>query len=103
MKSQLIRIVAIAFFPVALLSCSNEADSVEKDKQFCKCLEVTGELNEFSAKMFDKETRIEDAQKMRSLRDEPNPNLFSLKYSMSLNYPRSKRNKSRDRFIHSRD
>lgn len=68
LKNQLIRIVAIAFCPVALLSCSNEVDTVEKDKQFCKCLEVTGELNEYSAKMFDKETTIEDAQKMRSLR-----------------------------------
>lgn len=68
LKNQLIRIVAIAFLPVALLSCSTESDAVEKDEQFCKCLYVTGELNEFSAKMFDKDTTIEDAEKMRSLR-----------------------------------
>lgn len=68
LKNQLTRIVAIAFIPVALVSCSGGEDSVEKDEQFCKCLEVTGELNEFSAKMFDKETTIEDAEKMRSLR-----------------------------------
>lgn len=69
LKNQLIRIVAIAFFPVALLSCSDESDSVDKDEQFCKCLAVTEDLNEYSSKMFDKQTTIEDAQKMKSLRE----------------------------------
>ncbi|NRA11289.1 MAG: hypothetical protein HRT57_04965 [Crocinitomicaceae bacterium] len=68
MKNQLTKIVTIAFIPVALMGCSENETSLEKDDQFCKCLEVTGDLNEYSSKMFDKKRTIEDAQKMKSLR-----------------------------------
>lgn len=52
--------------PIAISSCGDAGDV--KDAQFCKCLEVTSELNDYSGGLFTKNLTEEDAVKMQSLR-----------------------------------
>ena len=67
MKNLLIKASLIALLPFAISSCSSDAE--EKDDQFCKCLQVTEELNDFSSKLFDREVTKEDVTKMVSLKE----------------------------------
>lgn len=67
LKNQLIKIVAIAFIPVALLSCSEEEDSVEKDEKFCKCLEATAEMDAKSSVLMDGDISMEQAIEVQKL------------------------------------
>ncbi len=66
MKNLLIKASLVALIPLVFSSCSSE--EVEKDDQFCSCLKVTDDLNEFSSKLFDREVTSADATKMKSLK-----------------------------------
>ena len=49
---------------IILLSACNS-----KDEQFCKCLKVGEELNDFSPKLFQGEMTTEKADKLKGLKE----------------------------------
>ncbi|XOV66464.1 MAG: hypothetical protein ACFHU9_12630 [Fluviicola sp.] len=72
-SSQYFKRAGIFIVPVVLVgllwACSGEEDGSIEDPQFCKCIEVTDDLNKYSAALLERQATAEDAKKMKKLKD----------------------------------
>ena len=69
MKKLIIKTSIIAVSKLVLVSCSGKAE-MEKDEQFCACLNATDALNEVSSKLMGGDISEEDRKKVVELRVE---------------------------------
>jgi len=59
----------VPLFLFLFLGACSGGEGDDKDEQFCKCIEVTDELNKYSAELFERQPTAEDAKKMKELRE----------------------------------